>query len=164
MEPFIRDPGIFSEEEMLSYKGIEFLRKWISGEIPYPPFMTNLHMKLTHVENKLAIVTLNPVVDYYNHIGAIHGGIVATLLDTAMICSIISVLSRGQTCITLELKINYIRSVYEKTGPIHAEAHLIHFAANTASAEGKITDDRGRLYAFGSTTGFISHPLRGKNQ
>lgn len=150
--------GLIPPQEALTYKGMELLEKIRSGELPYPPFIASLNMEITKIENRLTVFTMEPSIPFYNLLGGLHGGIIATLLDTAMACSIITLLSRGQSYTTLEFKVNFIRPVHEKTGPIHGEGKVLHIGHSTATAEGRLTDDRGKLYAFATTTCLIIHP------
>jgi len=58
----------------------------------------------------------------------------------------------------LEVKVNYIRAMSAETGPVRCEANIIHVGGRTATAEGKIVDAKGKLYAYGTTTCLIFRP------
>lgn len=92
---------------------------------------------------------------HYNPIGVVHGGVAATLLDSAMGCAVHSTLPAGAGYTTLEIIVNYLRPLTVATGPVRCEAKVIHLGGRTATAEGRIEDDRGRLYAHGTTTCMI---------
>ena len=89
---------------------------------------------------------------HYNPSGVVHGGYAATLLDTAVGCAIHTLLPAGKGYTTLELKVNYIRAMTDKTGPVRAEAKVINLGGQVGIAEGRITDANGKLYAFATTT------------
>jgi uncharacterized protein (TIGR00369 family) len=91
----------------------------------------------------------------YNPIGVVHGGVAATLLDSAMGCAVHSTLPAGARYTTLEIKVNYIRPMSAETGEVRCEANIIHVGARTATAEGKIVDQQGKLYAHATTTCII---------
>ena len=88
----------------------------------------------------------------------VHGGVAATLLDSAMGCAVHSTLPAGATYTTLEIKVNYIRPMTADTGLIRCEANTIHVGSRTATAEGKVIDQRGKLYAHATTTCIIFRP------
>jgi len=77
------------------------------------------------------------------------------LLDSAMGCAVHSMLPAGTGYTTLELKVNFIRAMTAETGRVRAEAKLIHLGARTATAEGRVVDESGKLYAHGTTTCLI---------
>jgi uncharacterized protein (TIGR00369 family) len=66
-----------------------------------------------------------------------------------------STLDAGMAYTTLEIKVNYVRPLTEKTGEIFAEGKLVHGGTRTATAEGRVVDASGRLYAHGTTTCLI---------
>lgn len=150
--------GILSIEEALQHRGIDLLLKMKEGGILIPPFIHTMGVEFDEISDGFSAFSMVPSYDYYNGLGCLHGGIISALIDTAMACSIQSKLSKGQTYTTLEFKINFVRAVYVDTGPIRAEGRLLHFGRTTASAEGKLYDQRGKLYAFGTTTCTIIRP------
>ena len=87
-----------------------------------------------------------------NPLGTVHGGLAATLLDSAMGCAVHTTLEPGIGYTTAELKINYIRAMTPQTGPVHAVGKVVHVGRQMAVAEGRLTGADGRLYATGSTT------------
>ncbi|MDB5434662.1 MAG: PaaI family thioesterase [Phenylobacterium sp.] len=93
-----------------------------------------------------------PDESVYNPIGTVHGGYAATLLDSAVGCAVHSTLKAGQGYTTLELKVAYHRPMTKDTGPVRAEGKVIQVGRRAAFAEGRITDDEGRLYATATST------------
>jgi len=135
--------------------GLDYLRKIVAGELPAPPIGALMNFRVNEVEEGRAVFSVTPSEYHYNPIGVVHGGVAATLLDSAMGCAVHSVLPAGAAYTTLEIKVNYIRPMTAETGPIRCEAKVIHVGARTATAEGRIEDERGRLYAHGTTTCII---------
>jgi len=82
----------------------------------------------------------------------VHGGIASTLLDTTMTAAVLSTLSKGFGCSTLEIKVNFIRPITIKSGLMRCEARLIHSGSRIATAEGKMVNAQGKLYAHGGST------------
>ena len=79
----------------------------------------------------------------------------ATLLDSCVACATQSTLEAGQGYTTLELKVNYIRALTDRVGPVRAEGRVIHVGKQIGTAEGKLVDADGKLYAHASTTCLI---------
>lgn len=132
--------------------GIEFLRAIRDGRLPAPPIANLLGMRLIEVAEGEAAFELTPGEQHYNPIGVVHGGIAATLLDSAMGCAVHSLMPAGAGYTTLEMKINLVRAVTTDAGSLRAAAKVIHAGARVATAEGRLTDAAGRLYAHASTT------------
>jgi uncharacterized protein (TIGR00369 family) len=135
--------------------GLEFLQRIVSGELSPPPFAALLDFDLVEVSEGRATFAVNPAEYHYNPIGVVHGGLAATLLDSAMGCAVHSMLPAGAGYTTLEIKVNFIRAMTAETGRVRCEAKIVHSGARTATAEGRIVDEAGKLYAHGTTTCLI---------
>jgi uncharacterized protein (TIGR00369 family) len=138
--------------------GLEYLRKIAAGELPRPPIAALMDFNLSELSEGSAVFTAEPAEYHYNPIGVVHGGLSATLLDSAMGCAVHSTLPAGASYTTLELKVNFVRPLTAETGRVRCEARVIHVGGRTATAEGKVFDDGGQLYAHGTTTCIISRP------
>jgi uncharacterized protein (TIGR00369 family) len=132
--------------------GLEFLQSMMRGEVPAPPIARLIGFQLSEVSEGKAVFTCVPGEQHYNPIGAVHGGLAATLLDSAMGCAVQSMLPEGVGYTTAELHINLVRAISATTGLIRAEAEVIHSGRRMATAQGRIVDAQGKLYAHGSTT------------
>jgi len=135
--------------------GIDFLRAVRDGKLPPAPIQYLVGMKLTEIEPGRAVWELVPAEQHYNPIGVVHAGIAATMLDSAMACAVHSTLPQGKGYTTLEFKINLVRGVTIGAGPLRAVAALVHGGKSTATAEGRLEDASGKLYAHASTTCMI---------
>ena len=135
--------------------GIEYRRELIAGRIAPPPIMKLLGYRLARVEEGLAVFECEPGEQHYNPIGVVHGGLAMTLLDSAMGCCVHTRLPLGKGYTTLEVKINLVRAITAQTGTLRATGRVIHFGGKTATAEGRIEDAQGKLYAHGTTTCII---------
>ncbi len=93
--------------------------------------------------------------DMRNPLGTLHGGVCATLLDSAVGCAIHSALPAGVSYATLEIKVNYIRSVPTDGRRIIATGRTIHVGRTTATAHGEVHDEDGKLVAHATTTCII---------
>jgi uncharacterized protein (TIGR00369 family) len=149
------DPLAAFEEGKKLGKPIDYLRAIRDGRIPDPPVARLLGMRLITVEEGVAVFELTPAEQHYNPIGVVHGGIAFTMLDSAMGCSVQSLLPPGKGYSTLEIKANLVRAITLQTGPIRARAKIVHMGRQTATAEGRLEDSQGKLYAHGTTTCII---------
>ena len=147
-----RGPGVVSTEELRRYTGIEFFRKMLAGELPYPPMCDTLGFILIEVDVGRAVFQGTPQQRHYNPIGSVHGGFHATLLDSCVGVAVHSTLAVGQGYTTLEIKVNYVRALTDTVGPVRAEGRIIHSGRSVRTAEGRLVDRDGRLYAHTTTT------------
>jgi uncharacterized protein (TIGR00369 family) len=147
--------GVAPLEAMKSVSGLEFLRRIADGRLPTPPIAALLGFRLAEVSEGYARFEMTPEFRHYNPIGVVHGGLAATLLDSCMGCAVQTHLPAGTGYTTLEIKINFVRALTDQTGPIRAEARTLHVGRRASTAEGKLIDAKGTLYAHGTTTCMI---------
>ncbi|MES2321547.1 MAG: PaaI family thioesterase [Pseudomonadota bacterium] len=152
MRAKLQEAGVAGRDALRSRSGMEFLNGIGSGALPPAPIAELLGITPISVEPGLTIFQATPSLAHYNPSGVVHGGFAATLLDTAVGCAIHSLLPAGKGYTTLELKVNYIRAMTDKTGPVRAEAKVVNLGGQVGIAEGRITDANGKLYAFATTT------------
>ena len=151
------DPGALAEAGR-GLSGLEYLRKIVAGELPRPPLSALMNFGLVELGEGRAVFAVKPAEYHYNPIGVVHGGLAATLLDSAMGCAVHSALPAGASYTTLEIKVNFIRAMTADTGVVRCEGKLIHLGSRTATADGRILDEGGKLYAHGTTTCLIFRP------
>jgi uncharacterized protein (TIGR00369 family) len=144
--------GVVPVEAFRSHDGLTVLRALLHGEYPAPPIMNVLPFTLADADKGRVTFEGTPSQALYNPMGAVHGGFAMTLLDSAMTCAVISVLEAGELCTTVETKVSFVRPVMDSTGPLRAEAHVVHAGSRVATAEARLTDAGGRLYAHGTST------------
>jgi uncharacterized protein (TIGR00369 family) len=135
-----------------SMAGIEFLRAMRDGKLPPPPIAELLGFRLVEVEPGRAVFEVTPGERHYNPIGVVHGGLAMTLLDSAMGCSVQTQMPAGGGYTTLEAKTNLVRAITAETGLLRAIGKVVHVGKRIATAEGRLEDKAGKLYAHSSTT------------
>jgi uncharacterized protein (TIGR00369 family) len=138
--------------------GRSFLEAIVSGELPPPPVATLIGMGIDTIEEGRVVFTLDPAEFHYNPIGSVHGGVISTLCDSAMGCAVQSTLPAGAGYTTVELKVNFLRALTVASGPVRCEGQVIHAGARLATAEARVLDATGRLYAHATTTCMIFRP------
>ncbi len=135
--------------------GIAFLRALLEGTLPPPPMARLLGIQLVEVDEGRVVFAAQPGEQHYNPIGVVHGGLAATLLDSAMGCAVQTLLPAGTGYTTVELKVNLVRALTRETGEVRAEGKVVHLGSRVATAEGRLVDMHGKLYAHATTTCLI---------
>jgi len=146
------DDPVALAEAGRSMSGIDFLRAIRDRRLPHPPICALLGYKLTEVEPGHAVFEITPAEQHYNPIGVVHGGIAMTLLDSAMGCAVQTRMPAGGGYTTLEAKTNLVRPVTSDTGNLRAIAKLVHLGKRVATAEARLEDREGKLYAHATST------------
>ena len=148
------DPGPLAEAGR-SMSGIDFLRAIRDGRVSPAPISELLGFKLIEVEPGRAVFEVVPGEQHFNPIGVVHGGLAMTLLDSAMACSVQTEIPAGSGYTTLEVKINLVRPITAGTGRMRAVGKTLHVGSRVGTAEGRLEDAAGKLYAHGTTTCII---------
>jgi uncharacterized protein (TIGR00369 family) len=132
--------------------GLEYMRQLLTGEREPSGMARLMNMRLVEVDEGRAVFAVEPDERHYNGLGIAHGGLAATLLDSALGCAINTMMPAGRVFTTLEMKLNYVRPMRRETGEVRCEAEVLHAGGRVATAEGRITDASGKLYAHGTAT------------
>jgi uncharacterized protein (TIGR00369 family) len=132
--------------------GLEYFQQMMAGATSPPPMVSLLGLRLVEVSAGRVVFVGTAHEEFYNGMGVAHGGWAATLLDTALGCAINSGQPAGRSFTTLELKINLIRPLRREVGEVRCEAVVIYAGNRTATAEARIVDAAGKIYAHGTTT------------
>jgi uncharacterized protein (TIGR00369 family) len=148
-------PGLVPIDLMRQKSGLEVLELVQRGEVPPPAMSTVIPFRLVEVEFGKAVFECQPSEAYLNTIGIVHGGFTMTVLDTCMGTAIYSTLAAGVGYVTIETKVNFIRPIKADTAGLNAIGVALHTGTRTGTAEGRLLDDAGNLYAHGTTTLFL---------
>ena len=147
--------GTVSAERQKEMSGLEFVQGLVDGTLPLNSMAETLGYDVTEVTQGRVVVTARPNGTLLNPAGTVHGGLAATMLDTCMGLAIHSTLDKGIGSTTLEFKISLLRPITPETGLITAEGVVLSCGRRVGTAEGRITDPKGRLLAHGTTTCLI---------
>lgn len=139
--------------------GFEYLQRVGEDESIRAPVAQLLGFEDPEAGEGQAVFHLTPQEFHYNPLGSVHGGVIATLLDSALGCAVHTLLPKTDAYTTLELKVNFVRAVTKETGRIRTEARVVHVGGKIATAEGRVVDEQGNLYAHATTTCLL---MRGK--
>lgn len=132
--------------------GLQYLKAMISGELSPAPAVQTLGMYGISCKEGEAVFGFIPEDYHYNAVGTVHGGVLSTLLDTAMGCTLMTTLDIETTFTTLELKVNFLRAVTKDQGEFTCVGKIIHAGRTTALVEASLLDVNGKVYAHGVST------------
>lgn len=138
--------------------GMDFFTAMSEGRVAPPPIMHTLGISGMSFEEGRAVFRLTPKEFHYNPLGSVHGGVFATLLDSACGCAVHSRLPAGVFYTSLDLSVKFLRPVSIDTGEITAEGTVVHLGRRMALAEGRILDADGKVYATATSSCLIMRP------
>ena len=134
---------------------LELYKKFLLEGRARAPMAEHMNMTMIEVEHGRIVFSSLPEAKYYNPMGTVHGGYFGTLLDTAMGCAVHTACKAGQGYTTLEYKVTLIRAMTAATGPVYCEGRILNVGSRVGTAQGTITDSKGKIYAHGTTTCLI---------
>jgi uncharacterized protein (TIGR00369 family) len=136
--------------------GAELLRRIRSGALPAPPIAHTLGFELVDVDPGVAVFEGTPAEWQYNPLGSVHGGWMATLLDSALACAVHTTLPAERSYTTTDLQVRFHRPLLAGTGVVRAEAKVLHAGKRLASSEARLVGKAdGKLYASATSTCII---------
>jgi len=138
--------------------GIDLLRGIASGAFAAPPIFHTLGFSGVSVDPGRVVFELTPAEFHYNPIGTVHGGVAATICDSACACAVHSMLPAGTSYTSQDLSIKFLRPVTASTGMLRCEGTVIHLGSRTALAQASLTDGQGKRYAHATSTCLIFRP------
>lgn len=136
--------------------GLDLLRAIAAGELPPPPVVSLIDADgLTDIDEGTVTVTMTPREFHYNPLGSVHGGVIATLLDTATGCAVHTTLPVGVGYTSLDLTTKFLRPVTVASGPLRCVGTVLQRGRRTALAQAQLFDSRGALAAHATSSCLI---------
>lgn len=148
-------PGQGDFEALSKLDGLGQLRAIEDGLVPPPPVMATVDMCGFHAERGTVTVQMRAQSFHYNPLGGMHGGMIATLLDTATGCSVHSTLDVGEGYTSLDLTTKFLRPVTVESGLLSCTGKVISRGRRTALAEAQLVDESGRVLAHATSSCMI---------
>jgi len=142
-------------KQAIKMSGIDYLNAMGAEKLPLPPLMYTLDFSVSNMLEGNVVFEFIPQEFHYNPIGTVHGGVISAILDSAMGCSLHSLLPAGKIYTTLELKVNFLKALTVNTGKIKTVSKVINLGGRTALVEAQLIDDNGTVYAHGTSTCLI---------
>ena len=136
----------------LAMSGIDYMRAVADGDLPQPPIAGLMQFDLVEVEPGRAVFTCVPDESAYNPIGAIHGGLICTLLDSVTGCAVHTTLPQGKGYTSIEIKVNYLKAVRLNSGLLTATGTVVKAGSRVGFTEGVVIDASGAVVATATST------------
>ncbi len=149
------DPGDVDFAQLIEMTGLEQLQAMVEGKFPRPPIMDLVDLEGFEAELGRVSVTMRAQEFHYNPLGTVHGGVIATLLDTAAACSVHSTLGIGERYTSLDLTTKFVRPVTLESGLLRCDGSVIQRGRRTALAQAQLFDEAGRLVAHATSSCLI---------
>lgn len=147
--------GIVSPAEQAARGGLEFVQGLVTGALPLNSMARTLGYDIVEASAGKVVVTATPTDALLNPAGTVHGGFAATLLDSCMGLAVWSATEKGFGSTTLEFKVSFIRPITPGTGQVRADGTVLTLGRRIGTAEGRLTDAKGRLLVHATTTCLI---------
>lgn len=142
-----------------SLDGLALMRAIASGDLPAPPVAQLLGFGIDRVDEGNVVFSMDPIEAHQNPLGTVHGGIITTLLDSAMGCAVHTTLPAGGMYTTLELKANFLRPSFGGGERLLAEGTVLNRGSTAVLAEATITGAAsGKKVAHATSTCLILGP------
>lgn len=148
------DPEIFAKAAR-ELDGVDFFRQLADGTFPAPPISATLGMTLVEVDDGRVVFEVIPQEWHYNPIGTVHGGVLATIADSALGCAVHTKLKAGTGYTSMDLNIKFTRAATLETGPLTCTGRVVTLGRRAATSESEITDRSGRVIAHAIATCLI---------
>lgn len=144
--------GLADPEALRTLSGLDFLRAMIAGDLPAPPIAERLAFRLVEADPGRVLFQGAPDARLLNPLGTVHGGWALALIDSATGCAVHSILPAGTGYTTLETKANFTRAVRPDSGRLACEGRVVAAGRQVATAEARIVDGSGTVFAHGTST------------
>ena len=142
-------------DDLATMTGLQVMQAVGRGDLPAPGIAVTLGMMPVEIDEGVCVFELSPDERMTNPLGTIHGGIAATILDSAMGCAVHTTLAPGVGYTTAQLNVHYLRAMMPGMGPVRATGTVIHRGRKQSTAEGKLVSADGKLIAHATTTCLI---------
>lgn len=146
------EAGLASRAMLAGKTGLQQMQAMLDGLAPPPPISETLDFTLVSVADGEAVFQGRPQFKHYNPLGSVHGGWFATLLDSALGCSVHTTLPVGRGYTTLEFKVNLVRALTTQVPLVRAIGRVVHRGRQVTTSEADLVGHDGKLYAHASTT------------
>lgn len=148
-------PAPLPRDGLAGLSGLQILEAMLDGRLPLPPFGVTTDIRPEEVSEGRIVFSGVADQSFLNPLGTVHGGWVATILDSAMACAVHSLLKPGQIYTTTSFTLNFVRPLLPQAERVRCEGVAVHVGSRFATSEGRLFDAKGKLIAHGSETCLI---------
>ena len=145
-------PGVAPRDQVAGRTGLDLMQAILDGQLPYAPIAQTLDFVMVAVSSGQAVVQGTPGTAHLNPLGTVHGGWFATLLDSALGCAVHTRMPAGRSYTTAELSVNVVKALTPQVPRVRAIGTVVHCGRQLATAEARLVDANGTLYAHATTT------------
>jgi uncharacterized protein (TIGR00369 family) len=132
--------------------GLQLFQLYRDGLLDRTGVGALLDLRCPEVEDGRIVFTCRARGEFGNPLGRLHGGIAATLLDSAMACAVHTTLPANQAYSSLDISVRYIRPGSVDGGELRAEGRVMHRGRKVCTAEATLHDEEGRLIATATSS------------
>ncbi len=127
----------------------EYIRR-LKRTVKDAPYPRHMAMELAEIGMDSAVATLRLAECHMQPFGIVHGGVLATMIDTATFWAAFLRLPDGDGLVNIDLKLNYLKAV--RKGVLRAEGRCLRHGRSISYAESGVLDEDGDLLAHGTST------------
>ena len=139
--------------------GRDYLEAMQRGEVPPPPFVGLLGFVLEEIADGRVVFRMVPAEFMQNGIGVLHGGVAASLFDTAVGCACLTVVPPERVAVTMDLNVRYFKPLTLQSGTARCEAEVLNAGRTTLTAQARLLDASGRLCGHATSTLALVNPV-----
>jgi uncharacterized protein (TIGR00369 family) len=153
-------PGPARLDQVMGKSGLEVMQGMLRGEIPYAEMARTLTFGALSVAPGEAVFQGTPRAEHRNPMGTIHGGWIATLLDSALGSAVLTKLPAGHGYSTAELSMKYLKPLTPNVMRVRAAAKVTSLEGRVAKAEAQMFGPDGTVYAEAKAECRLFEPRR----
>ena len=141
--------------------GLEYLQRLVGGEFAPPPIAMVFNMVLHSVDDGEAVFRCTPDESFLNPLGLIHGGVLCTLMDTAMGVAVQTKVPADVGYATIELKVSFLKPAPYDGTPLEARGRVLRVGRTIAFSEAHAYTAGGTLVGHAtSSLARVDRPTR----
>lgn len=129
--------------------GLEIMQSFADGSLPMPSIADTMPMKVDNVSKGEIVFNVKANKNHINPLGGVHGGFAATVIDSVTGCALHTMLEPGSAYSTIDLNVKMCLPIPMNT-ELKAVGKVVNISNRLGIAEGKIVDDTGAIYAYGT--------------
>jgi uncharacterized protein (TIGR00369 family) len=138
--------------------GLDRVRAYLEGESTGSGLEALLGMRMVSAEHGKVTFAAEPGPQHTNPGGTVHGGYVASLLDTALGCAAITTLGAGEMTTSLEFKVTFLRPCRPDGRTVMAHGSVDRSGRRVVFTSAQLCDDAGQVLATATSTLLVLHP------
>lgn len=132
--------------------GRAFLEAIGKHELSLPPILSVLNITAGSIGDGWIEFSMRPQPFMMNLAGTVHGGVLATLIDSALTCALVTRLPRGMVCVSIDLDLRFFRPARMSAELLTARAEVLNAGSTIGTTQGEIRDARGKLIVHGTSS------------